>query len=879
MKPSFALDLRSSVIALLHRTSRGWTKVGDASLEAPDFGEALAFMRSTALGLSPRGITTKLILPNAQILYTKVTAPVAEPWTRTRRIGAALEGLTPYRLDELAYDWCETATGVQVAVVAKETLEEAETFARDHRFNPVCFVAVPEAGTFLGEPLFGQSRLSKSILAKDETVERDSDAVRVVGRDAPKAKASAATPPTVDVDQAASAKTNAPAVAVAVLDPVPAVDASNDPPPATTSKALPAPILGPFREAEAAKPAIAEPATVEPATVEPAAVESAQVKTAPVESAPVESVLAKAGPPDSAQAVVREPSPAQSLNGAAAVPQEPVVPPDQAPASKAEAPEAPMLVDVDSDNDDPRPNNDPKPSPALKKGAPVAASAKAKAPRDARLQALGPSPTARAGATRTGVARPAAAKPLPKTIAIARPSAALPWQPLPVNPAKGRSRSAVALAGTRTALGRITGARDGVTPKQRRFVILVVTTVLVALLGAVAIWASLSLGTNEAQNSTPAPAPATGLSDDSTAAITASQSTTPKTTSSQVPSAQDEALADRQSVDAADAGVPLTPPDGPTPTAALVAENIPTASALSSGKDGIFPTGVDTPPVSQDPIALPDLQGAADTPPILPPSPPPYGANLALQPSPVNPPALSEDVMAPAGDLSLAGKPATAPPARPKDLVPSVAIEEAVVVQDPSLAGKRPLERPVDLVPVTNAPTAPENVAPESRFASLRPQARPADLTTSSPASKAPLAEGFALASSPIPPARPADVSKGIDDALAVALNQAPTEDQPAPELPVAEPEAEVETLAPTLPTNVSVAKQATEVNALKTNRVALLGIFGTQANRYAMIRMMSGQVKKVQMGDSVEGGRIAGITSDAVKYQKGNRIITLSMP
>ena len=233
--------------------------------------------------------------------------------------------------------------------------------------------------------------------------------------------------------------------------------------------------------------------------------------------------------------------------------------------------------------------------------------------------------------------------------------------------------------------------------------------------------------------------------------------------------------------------------------------------------------------------------------------------------------------MAPAGDLTLAGKPATAPPARPKDLVPSVAIEEAVVVQDPSLAGKRPLERPVDLVPVTVAPTDPENVAPESRFASLRPQARPADLTTPSPASKAPLAEGFALASSPIPPARPADVSKGIDDALAVALNQAPTEDQLAPELPVAEPE--VETLAPTVPTNASVAKQATEVNALKTNRVALLGIFGTQANRYAMIRMMSGQVKKVQMGDSVEGGRIAGITSDALKYQKGNRVITLSMP
>jgi type IV pilus biogenesis protein PilP len=124
-------------------------------------------------------------------------------------------------------------------------------------------------------------------------------------------------------------------------------------------------------------------------------------------------------------------------------------------------------------------------------------------------------------------------------------------------------------------------------------------------------------------------------------------------------------------------------------------------------------------------------------------------------------------------------------------------------------------------------------------------------------------------------------VTTGINDAVAVALNQDTVADQPAADQPVAEPEPEgdVEAPAPTLTTNASVAKQATERNALNANRVALLGIFGTPTSRYAMVRLASGRVKKVQVGDTVEGGRIAGITAEAVKYQKGSRIVTLSLP
>ena len=65
----------TALIALLHRTSRGWQQVGATAFDAPDLAEALSYLRSTALGLSPRGVSTKLVIPNEQILYTQIHAP------------------------------------------------------------------------------------------------------------------------------------------------------------------------------------------------------------------------------------------------------------------------------------------------------------------------------------------------------------------------------------------------------------------------------------------------------------------------------------------------------------------------------------------------------------------------------------------------------------------------------------------------------------------------------------------------------------------------------------------------------------------------------------------------------------------------------------
>ena len=75
MKPAFALDFRDATVRLLHRTGAGWHEVGQVNLEAPDLPEALGYLRATALGLSPRGISAKLVIPNDQILFTTVHAP------------------------------------------------------------------------------------------------------------------------------------------------------------------------------------------------------------------------------------------------------------------------------------------------------------------------------------------------------------------------------------------------------------------------------------------------------------------------------------------------------------------------------------------------------------------------------------------------------------------------------------------------------------------------------------------------------------------------------------------------------------------------------------------------------------------------------------
>ncbi len=181
MKPAFALDFRNDAIALLHRTTAGWHQVGRVTFDDPDLPAALSYLRATALGLDPRGLATKLILPDEQVLYTSLDAPGPDDASRAAQIRAGLEGRTPYAIEDLIFDWEVQGGDVRVAVIARETLAEAEGFAVEHRFNPVSFVAAPASG-YAGEPWFGLTALAPDLIGAGETVERDGEQVAVVER-------------------------------------------------------------------------------------------------------------------------------------------------------------------------------------------------------------------------------------------------------------------------------------------------------------------------------------------------------------------------------------------------------------------------------------------------------------------------------------------------------------------------------------------------------------------------------------------------------------------------------------------------------------------------------------------------------------------------
>ena len=62
-----------------------------------------------------------------------------------------------------------------VAAVARETLAEAEGFAAEHRFNPVCFAAVPDPFTYMGEAFFGPTQVAPSLIGPGQSAKMNDD--------------------------------------------------------------------------------------------------------------------------------------------------------------------------------------------------------------------------------------------------------------------------------------------------------------------------------------------------------------------------------------------------------------------------------------------------------------------------------------------------------------------------------------------------------------------------------------------------------------------------------------------------------------------------------------------------------------------------------
>ena len=162
MPTNFALSLSFEGIELLHRVSRGWKRVGTAQVENENLDATLADLRAKALKIAPSGMLTKLIIPMDQIKYIAIDSTQ----TNLDDIHAALNGATPYDLNDLVIDYERSGGRTHIAAVARETLQEAESFASAHNFNPVAFVAIPEPFTFQKEVFFGPTSVATQFVGK-----------------------------------------------------------------------------------------------------------------------------------------------------------------------------------------------------------------------------------------------------------------------------------------------------------------------------------------------------------------------------------------------------------------------------------------------------------------------------------------------------------------------------------------------------------------------------------------------------------------------------------------------------------------------------------------------------------------------------------------
>jgi hypothetical protein len=60
---------------------------------------------------------------------------------------------------------------------------------------------------------------------------------------------------------------------------------------------------------------------------------------------------------------------------------------------------------------------------------------------------------------------------------------------------------------------------------------------------------------------------------------------------------------------------------------------------------------------------------------------------------------------------------------------------------------------------------------------------------------------------------------------------------------------------------------------------VALIGVFGQESGRHALIRMPNGDVQRVRAGDSVQGVQVAAVGADSVRLTGRGRDTLLKLP
>ncbi len=913
MTPNFALGLTELGITLWQRDKAGWLRVGAVPMDAPDLDVQMQGLVAKAHALAPDGIVTKLVIPDDQILYTHL--PVAQDDAAIR---AALHGKTPYPVEELDFDWIPQGDGVLAAVVARETLIEAEDLASSQGLNPVCFVAAPEARGFAQEPFFKTARgvrLDPAELGRGGPILRETGIVAANQDTA--STADEISEPTRTASEASNTTENA-------------VEAPSKSASLTESAASPTPQAP-------STPTPAEPLLVKPAVKDASAtIETNKTDVAPkVADTSVSFRSRRAAPvpsgPTSASSHSHDQMPSASALGNPAPPSKTLKALSKARglslgsiggaalAAKLRASIAAPVVKAGSGLRNATDQLGRKIAPNPAKDAP-------------KVDA----PVARSEPTSQAKSAPNAARRQPASAPAQRPVA---------KPSMGAPKVASKTVGAAAEKPRsnneaerltVFGARRGgavVEPSLPKRALLISGAALMLVL-AVAIWAFYF-----------SRAPIEDLAQPVLPAETTTEVAAPDPLSLPDPapeeSEQIEAALGATDTAQAQGSAPET---GAEPSEGTVAAEIaqpevasPQADAgrlaalrsvraIAPDSPGNLPA-IQAPPAPFASTALPPLREEAGQ----AVAPVEDEATVLAEPAPVQP--TPDQPSLPAGEEALEievtqGRPAVVPPARPAGIAPEpeAAIEPEVIpeaiadaVSEAQTAPEDPLD-PLDesdLVidvtegaPAITPPDRPEGIAPEPVLdtpnevapdatddavnesasdpdqASLTPPPGGVALTFIAPAPRptviaeqaAVQAEQFAsatpqaVAASLRPSNRPNGFSQTVQRALAAArIRQVAP---PAPEAQIVQ--ASAASVAPRIPSSATVSSAATQTRAINLRQINLLGVMGTPTARRALVRLDNGRVVTVQVGERLDGGQVTAIGDSELRYNKRGRDVVL---
>ncbi len=481
-----------------------------------------------------------------------------------------------------------------------------------------------------------------------------------------------------------------------------------------------------------------------------------------------------------------------------------------------------------------------------------------------------------------------------------RKGASAPERRIPASPAPQPGGVAVSEAERMTVFG----ARRTEVGGKPRFLGLILTAVLLVFLAGVAAWASVFLdeGMSLSRLFGPRPTPEVAAAPDTPLP----EQPAPETNDPVQTAALDSGLTEEDGAVLDALREPLPPVELDLSEAELEAKYaatgiwprapiVPPDPAGEIAIEDLYLTSIDPVSTAADAIALPALDSLlTDTALGEVANPAAAGTRFAIGANGLVIPT-SAGTVNPEGVTIYLGKPDVLPPDTIMARYQPQTAETAEDVPELNvLAAFRPKTRPGGLI--ENAERAQFDGLTIDELSQYRPALRPQSVQEQAAEAAAPAidpadtTEAVALAlETPAQPtafenptkfavaasARPDTRPRNFDRIVKRAERTARTEDTRVASAGSVAPR----TVAPSIPSKTSVAKQATVKNAINLRKVNLIGVYGKPSNRRALVRLGNGRYKKVVVGDRIDGGRVSAIGDAELRYTKGGRSVVLTMP